>query len=356
MTNDEIKKFTIYEILLDYKIIINYFQICFKNNLDLAYSVGLLPFVSMCVNEGYKRLRNYCDLPPSILTCEDKKLISECRAIGLKLYDGFAFSTFNKLNNFNWNEYVAFYKDMCSNNETIKLNSKVCNYFLCSINNSPVGNYHLFYEKIFNLSIGSYNDRVPEQVYKFVHRLIGFMCRILASFKIDVIDEVQKVVMPLKLNYVDYNMAFNYDRFRIKNMPPVLIALLDVLCVLNYYKYLFCKINHYSFINFKVKYITLFYSIISVKSIFKYCQENKIELPNNSQLNELTLMYDNKFIFNDIRKCIMHYDYLTCSKYSEDPLKEKIEEKFKCSIKNFLIVFDADYDYYAKMLEKYLLK
>ena len=53
-------------------------------------------------------------------------------------------------------------------------------------------------------------------------------------------------------------MAYNYKNFGIQDNPPVLMAFMDILCIVNSYNEVFTKVNIDERLDLKVKFLVLF--------------------------------------------------------------------------------------------------
>jgi len=76
----------------------------------------------------------------SVLLCIPLKTY---RSKGVKLYEEFKQTTFDSINEFNRSEYIKFYKKAFPKSNP-RLLTLVDNYFICCVDEFPVGNYHLY--------------------------------------------------------------------------------------------------------------------------------------------------------------------------------------------------------------------
>lgn len=267
MTKQDITEYTMAQIISDYKSIFVYLQDCLNNKIDYPSIMGVMPYICMLVSEGYAFLQREQLICGDIIAKDDLDIIKNCRANGIKLYEGFKTSTFNSINMFNRDEYIKFYKNSFPKEKIILLHS-VMNYFLCFTNELPIGNYHLYSKRVTGIEIGTYKSDITEDIYNFTYILSNFIAQILNSMtNKKYFPYLSKKKIEIDFKYLELNMAFKYKYFCIKNSPPVLIAFLDVLCVINFYNEVFTKINEDEILDIKIKYIILFYSVLSLKDI-----------------------------------------------------------------------------------------
>ena len=216
-----------------------------------------------------------------------------------------------------------------------------------------VGNYHLYSKKVLNLEIGSYIDDITPRVYEFSYNLVSFISKIIfgidKNFKPKSIQEVK-----FEFKYSDLNMAYNIRNFSIKNNPPILMAFIDILSILNSYRKIFCNINKDFILDIKTKYIILFYSIISIKNVVDYCTTNNIDIHMNNELIEYVLYIDSKYLKNNLRKYCMHYDFPE-NNWKLNPFTNEFESTFNTSINDISIELKNVIDKLSIMLQNYLI-
>lgn len=339
-------------ILLDYESILNFLKTCIDNNLDYASYMGIMPFLCMYVVEGYKFLSKNAIINEDSIDKEFLSKIEKCRASGVKLYSGFNRKTFNSINEFNRAEYIKFFKKAFPKLEP-KIFWFVDNYFVCFVDKLLVGNYHLYSKKVLNLEIGSYIDDITPRVYEFSYNLVSFISKIIfgidKNFKPKSIQEVK-----FEFKYSDLNMAYNIRNFSIKNNPPILMAFIDILSILNSYRKIFCNINKDFILDIKTKYIILFYSIISIKNVVDYCTTNNIDIHMNNELIEYVLNIDSKYLKNNLRKYCMHYDFPE-NNWKLNPFTNEFESTFNTSINDISIELKNVIDKLSIMLQNYLI-
>lgn len=339
-------------ILLDYESILNYLITCRDNKLDFASYMGIMPFLCMYVAEGYKYLSKNKIIKEDIINKKFLTKIEKCRSTGVKLYYNCNEGTFNSINNFNRNEYINFFKKDFPSSEP-KICSSINNYFICFLDNLIVGNYHLYSKKVLNLEIGSYIDDIKPQVHDFSYNLSSFISKIILgidkNFKPKSISNVT-----FEFKYLDLNMVYNYKNFSIKNNPPILMAFIDVLSVLNSYQKIFCKINKDFILDIKIKYVVLFYSIFSIKNIVNYCAIKNIDIHIDNELIKYVLDVESKYIRNNLRKYCMHYDFPK-NEWKPNLFTSEFESTFNMPIVNISIVFDNVIDKLSTMLQSYII-
>lgn len=339
-------------ILLDYESILNYLITCRDNKLDFASYMGIMPFLCMYVAEGYKYLSKNKIIKEGIINKKFLSKIEKCRATGVKLYAEFNENALNSINDFNRNEYIKFFKKAFPTLEP-QIFSFVDNYFICFLDNLIVGNYHLYSKMVLNLEIGSYVNDIKPRVYEFSYNLVSFISKIILgidkNFKPKSISEVN-----FEFKYLDLNMAYNYNNFSIKNNPPILMAFIDVLSVLNSYRKIFCNINKDFIFEIKIKYVILFYSIISIKDIVNYCAVNNIDIHIDNELIKYVLDVDSKYIRNNLRKYCMHYDFPK-NEWKPNLFTSEFESTFNMPIVNISINFDNIINKLSTMLQSYII-
>lgn len=342
-------------ILADYNSILNYVMNCRNNDLDYCCSMAIMPFFCMYVAEGFDFLVKNQIINVDCISSEDLKRIKKCRALGVKLYSSFKQSTFNSINDFNREEYIKFFKKAFPNAD-VKILKIVDNYFLCFVNGFPVGNYHLYAKKILNMDIGSYIEDVSEEVYNHSYLLASFITIVVKSLNQSLdLDTFGKEKINIEAKYVDFNMAYNYSNFSIEDCPPVLMALLDVLCVLNSFRKVFSLINKDENFGIKIGYSVLFYSVLSVKEILSYCESNSIIIPASCVLSRSVETLEDKYVKNRLRKYCMHYDFPE-NEWNEEPFKEEFESCFGINLKAIFRELTNDIDALGDELQTFLIR
>ena len=341
-------------IYLDYKAILNFVMTCLNNKLDYSSYMGVMPFFCLYVVEGYEYLCKNEIIPPDCITKNQLTKLKKCRAVGVKLHSEFKQTTFDSINTFNRNEYIKFYKKAFPDS-TPRLLSIVDNYFICCVDDYPVGNYHLYSKKVFDMEIGSYIPDITQRVYELAYLLAGFSIRIVEA--IDKSFDKSKIgtrSVQMKFDYADLNMAYDYPNFSIKQAPPILMAFLDVLCVINSYRKIFVAINEDNVFDLKVKYSLLFYVILSLKSIVAYSEENFFDIQMEDEFKIYISDLDAKYVNNNLRKHCMHYDY-PVDAWIEDPFTEVFEKTFGKTLKEISEELSMVIDNLANKLQKYLI-
>ena len=351
---DEKIKNAVLHIYCDYKAILNYILTCLNNKLDYSSYMGVMPFFCMYVVEGYDFLCKNQLINPDCVSKKDLTKLKKCRALGVKLHSEFKQSTFDSINDFNRDEYLKFYK-MAFPNSKPRMLPIVDNYFISCVADSPVGNYHLYSKKVLNMEIGAYIPNISQKVYEFAYLLSSFSTKIVVAIdqSLNIKDMGTKNIQ-INFDYVDMNMAYGYSHFRIKKSPPILMAFLDILCVLNSYRKIFTLINDDAVFDLKVKYTILFYSVLSINSIVGYCDENDINIKMDTELISYIADIESKYIKNKIRKFCMHYDYpiTTCG---ENPFTEIYEKEFGKSLEEVSKDVSLVIETLSERLQRYLI-
>lgn len=331
MTEQELENYEIDHILSDYSSIYKIGIDCINNGLDSFVFIGMLPYANLLVAEGYEYLTNH-----EIILADDKynekiKKIKKLRAKAIKLYDGFKFSTYKSLNQFNEEEYLKFFHKKYPTEENPYMTLDVKNYQMALLNGDIIGNYHLASKKVFGFEIGSYLEDITANVSNLAFEIYNFISKISNIFDSSIKDYETTRKLHFDIKFSEMNMAYDYKNFRIKRNPPILMAMLDVLSVLNYYNKIFSEINDNFNLDLKIKYISIFYGIVSTKNILAYCDDIGYEIEFGEELKEFIKNNDNKINNNKLRKICMHYDFASYSEY-ENPLEASFENFFKISI------------------------
>ena len=180
MGKDKKLEIELNHIIYDYKAILQYLKTCMENKLDYASYMGIMPYFCMYVLEGYKFLAEKDIINRDCIKKSDIKHIEKCRAGGVKLYSEFNQKSFNSINNFNRDEYLKFFKKTFPNSKP-QILSFIDNYFICCIDNQPIGNYHLYSKKFISMEIGSYIYDIKQKVYDFARVLSSFISQILVG-------------------------------------------------------------------------------------------------------------------------------------------------------------------------------
>lgn len=326
---NEIEKTTdaIKNIYYDYMAILDYVITCLNNNLDYYSYMGIYPFLCLYVVEGYDYLIKHNIIDEKHISKTDLVKLKNCRACGVKLYSDFKKTTYDSINEFNRKEYEKFFKKAFPSLK-VRLWKFVDNYFICFNDGFPVGNYHLYSKKVFNMEIGTYIDDVGPRIRDLSTVLTSFSLNIVKGINPN-IDVKQFGNKNLKMEFecADLNMAYNHKNFSIKDNPPILMALLDILCVLNSCLKVFSFINDNIRIGVKIKYSILFYSILSLKNIIKYSEENGIDIKFDVTFKIYINDLDKKYTRNNMRRYCMHYDFPE-NNWEKDPFVEEFSEFF----------------------------
>ena len=133
----------IFHIKCDYEAILDYMMTCLNNKLDYSSYMGVMPFFCMYVLEGYKYLDKNKLINADCIVSKDLSKLKTYRSKGVKLYEEFKQTTFDSINEFNRSEYIKFYKKAFPKSNP-RLLTLVDNYFICFVDEFPVGNYHLY--------------------------------------------------------------------------------------------------------------------------------------------------------------------------------------------------------------------
>lgn len=311
----------------DYIAILNYVTTCLNNKLDYSSFMGVYPFLCLYVVEGYNFLTKYKIIDTNAISKNNLKKLINCRACGVKLYSDFKNTTFESINKFNRNEYEKFFRKAFPNLK-LKLLKIVDNYFICFTDGFPIGNYHLYSKKVLNMEIGSYIEDVGPRIFELSSVLSSFSFAIVKGINPNVdINQLGKKKININFDYADLNMAYNYSNFSIKNNPPILMALLDVLCVLNSCAKIFSLINDDLRLGVKIKYPILLYSILSLKNILKYSEENGIVTGFDKSFETYVNDLDARYVKNNLRKYCMHYEFPK-NNWERDPFVEEFSKFF----------------------------
>lgn len=345
MTKEQLNEFSMSEIVYDLKAVLNCLQICMANKVDASIYEGFIPYLCTFVYSGYE----YLEKQNIILKTSDKafkKKIGKVRSKFLKQYATFNNGTYKSLNDFNRNEYIKFFHKKYPNSSPI-LTREIKNYYIASINDKPIDNYHLS-SSILGCEIGSYNDDITPQVQSFIYQMVYFIVQILTAAHKDIGRNTKRVSFD-KVKYADINMAYNYENIGVQGNPPILMAFMDILCTVNSYNEIFAKINSNKRIDLKVKYLVLFESIQGIKKIIEFCQESKIDLIIDKTVVEFVKNTDKVCCKNLLRRYCAHYEYKeTC--WGSDPIVEAFEKHFNKSINEI----NKDLSLCLEMLANYL--
>ena len=351
---DKKTKKAISHILCDYKAILAFMKNCLDNHLAHPSYMGLLPFFFTYVYEGYKYLHENQLINIDCVTKQALDELEEYRAKGVKLHYGFKQSTSNSINKFNEGEYRKFYDQKFPKKE-VCYDHSVANYFIHCIDEFPVGNYHLYSKKVFNMEMGSYVSDISVPITNRIYLLTKFSSEIARA--IDTHFDINNIAtrnIQMTFNYTELNMAYDYSNFRIKGVPPILMAVLDILCVLNSYCKIFTVINENFMFDIKVKYAVLFYSIMSLKGIVEHCEKKQIDIQMDESLKSYIFDLDKKYIINRLRICCMHYDF-PIEDWNSDPFIDAFEKDFDNSIEAISQELSLTIDELAEKIQKYLI-
>ena len=354
MKNKNTLKNLIEHMLGDYESILEYLIVCMNNDLDVPGFMTIIPHLCLYVTEGYNLLIEHKVILPDCISKQDKQLFAHCRSNGVKLYTKFKDKTYESLSRFNEEEYASFFEKV-NPGKRLSFFPNINNYFICFAQGLPVGNYHLYSKRIFDMKIGSYIEDISPLISDFSYRLIGACSKIVRA--LDPSFDITKISSPsiqLQFQYVDINMYNNYANFSIKNNPPILMALLDILCVLNSYGKVFVIINKDLVLDLKVKYTLLFYAILSIRDIFSYCENKNLDINIPTEFKQYISILESKYIKNPLRRCCMHYNFEE-DFISTDYIIEKFITKFGKPIKEVSAELSCVINELADKLQTYLI-
>ena len=137
-------------------------------------------------------------------------------------------------------------------------------------------------------------------------------------------------------------------------MPPILMAVLDILCVLNSYRKIFTVINENFMFDMKVKYAILFHSIMSLKGIVEHCEKKQIDIQMDKSLKSYIFDLEKKQVKNRLRISCMHYNF-PIDDWNNDPFIDAFEKDFDNSIEAISQELSLTIDELAERLQKYLI-
>ncbi len=343
---------------LDYQIeqILNDFETAYQFLMDYLVSkvsyhaiIGVFPFLCMLVVEGHAILNDSGILPTDLIKEKKLKDIYKLRSKGIKLYENFTLKTYNSVQKFNEKEFEKFLGNSNPLFPNVFKAPFVDNYFIVTLNNKIIGNYHLYTKKILNCEIGSYNERIPNEVGDMAETISWYITTILRCLKPKSL--IYKPT-PFTFSYSEHDLCMkkNYDNFSINNQP-ILMAFIDIVSILNYYNEFFCKINKNFYFGLKVKYAILFYGILGTKYILRYCENNGFSFKNNI-LKEV-LIFDKELIHNMLHRYSLHYGYH--EDWKENPIIEAFENKFNKPIKEIDLLLDEKIRDFADKLNSFLI-
>lgn len=322
MTEQEIKQFTINEILVDLKSILTCLQICAFNKVNFSIYMGIVPYMCTFVYAAYEFLKKEGMIAKNIDKTFTKK-IKKVRSKFLKQYVEFKQGTYNSLNNFNRNEYIKHFNKIYPGIDVF-FDKTVCNYYVATLNNLPIDNYHLS-SSILNCEIGSYKEDIAPDVQSFICNMIAFVKELLLSFANDSFEDPTNKIEFENIQYFNFNMAYGYKNFAIKDNPPILMAFLDILCAINSFNTVFKRINVDQRLELKIGYLLLFESKLGIEQLIKYCKESLIDInPPNTLIEYIA---DIRCV-NQLRNYCAHYDY-NKQTWHADPIVEAFEYHFK---------------------------
>lgn len=316
--------YAVEQILSDYKAIYDFMMVYLENRQSYHIMAGIIPYLSLIVYEGYDFLNKNNQLNGVSININHLREIRKWRAKGIKLYE-----------NFSEKAYLSIEKFIAQEQNKFGINQN--NFCIKFINFHPIGNYHLYAKKIFNTSIGTYNDQIPSIISDLVTTLSSFITNILCVKNIELVQIEQKQIF-FDIQNVDLDITDTSQIIKIKNNPVLVTAFLDVLCFINYYLQIFSKINSNFYFDLKFKYTVFYYAVISLKHIFDFCS-NKNLLHYKQVYKQITECHKT-FLDGELRNNCCHYGYLGLYKIA--PIDETFKRVFKMrninEISNFLFV------------------
>lgn len=338
MDDGDLREFIKYDIAEDYRAILKYCFFYLNNHCDYTIMAGLLPYISMFVLEGHSYLSKRKIIEIDSIDRELRKEVGGYRAKGVKLYGQFNMKEFNNINNFIDSEYNKFLKSKYKKGSQTS-SVETYNYFLALLDNEVIGNYHWYTKKIFDIDISICGDKeeANNKIAHYVESITKFIAQVYVCLTGTTISPQDSTAgLTFKVEYLDLNMKVHDVNFNESCPRNILLALLDVLCSLNYYRKIFYKINSDFHFDIKIKYCTLFYATISIKKILEFCKLRSIEIGEIDRLENYILELDSMVIKNNLRKVCMHYEVFD-KNYHEcqiDPFIEEFEKELKQSIEN----------------------
>lgn len=320
MTEKQLHEASITEIINDFKAIMDCYQICIHNNVESAILQAFNPYLCVFVHSGIEYLENN-----NLLKIYDKKFkekVEKIRSKFLKQYADLKPKTYKSLNDFNRDECLKFFDKKYPKSNCL-LTQDVKNYYIASINNKPIDNYHLS-SSIFDCEIGSYLDDIAPQIQSFIYQMTKLIVQLLLAAHIDY-EEKKEIISFDKVNYADIDMAYNYKNFGIQNNPPILMAFMDILCIVNSYNEVFTKVNINERLDLKVKFLVLFESIVGIKKLIEFCDSSMININMDDEFKRFVYRIDRIYCRNPLRRYCAHYGYLETD-WKSDPVVEVFEK------------------------------
>ncbi len=350
MTKKQLHEFSITEMVYDFKAIMNCYQICIQNNVEAAIYQVFNPYLCVFVYSGIEYLENHNLL--KIVDKEFKDKVEKTRSKFLKQYADLKPSTYKSLNEFNREEYLKFFdKEYPKSNHL--LTKDVKNYYIASIDNKPIDNYHLS-SGILDCEIGSYIDNITPQIQSFISQMTKLIVQIFLDAHIEY-EERTEIISFDKVSYADINMAYNYKNFGIQDNPPVLMAFMDILCIVNSYNEVFTKVNSDKRFDLKVKYLVFFESIVGIKKLIEFCDTSMININMDDEFKKFVFHIDKSYCRNQLRRYCAHYGYSE-TEWESDPIVEVFEKIYNKSIEGISEDLSMQLLKLGEYLNKFIIK
>lgn len=350
MTEKQLHEFSITEIVYDFKAIINCFQICMHNNVEPVIFQVFIPYLCVFVYSGIEYLENH-----NLIKIEDKVFkvkVEKTRSKFLKQYAELKPKTYKSLNDFNGKEYFKFFDKVYPKSNRL-LTQDVKNYYIASINNKPIDNYHLS-SGIFDCEIGSYIDDITPRIQAFISQMTKLIVQILLDAHIEYEERTESISFD-NVSYVDTNMAYNYKNFGIQDNPPILMAFMDILCTVNSYNEVFIKVNIDKRLHLKVKFLVLFESIVGIKKLIEFCDSSMIIINIDDEFKRFLYRIDKFYCLNQLRRYCAHYGYLETD-WKSDPVVEVFEKLFNKPIEEISEDLSNQLLKLGEYLNKFIIK
>ena len=193
-----------------------------------------------------------------------------------------------------------------------------------SINNKPIDNYHLS-SGIYDCEIGSYIDDITPRIQSFISKMTKLIVQVLLDAHIEYEERTERISFD-KVSYVDINMAYNYKNFGIQDNPPVLMAFMDILCIVNSYNEVFTKVNIDERLDLKVKFLVFFESIVGIKKLIEFCDSSIININMDDEFKRFVYRIDKIYCRNPLRRYCAHYVVEVFEKLLNKPIEEISED------------------------------
>ena len=355
MTEDELKRYSINEIIYDLKAILNCFQISVNNNLGAAVYVGLIPYLYSFIYAGLEYLERY-----QFITIDDKEMSKKVKTLRSKFQKQYAqIKSTKSLEEFIDSEYKKFLELHNQKTSSPQTGNVVNNYYVADLNDKPIDNYHLA-SSLFDFEIGSYVPIIVPQLSSHIGELLSIIKYLLTEAGVDLTAPPSTVTFD-EIKYADINITRNYINFGIQNNPAILMAFLDILCVLNSYNEVFTRINSDVRLDFKVKFLVLFDSITATAKMIEYCENNHKNLKFGDEDKDFIFTIKEKYCKNQLRRACAHYDFSPerehwSQKWEADPIVELFEGTFHKEIDVISNEFDEILKELSERLNRFVIR